>query len=184
MLWNIAAGTDLVVLSGYPAHVALSPNGVDLATASGMGLILWNGQTGRRAATLAGSQYNIQTLAFSPDGRLLATGSSASSSSGRTIPEEVRIWDVAAGRELMVLKGAISATRPLAFSPDGKALATACQGGGCMLWDLTTGRERLDLSSHQRRLSSISFAPDGRALVTASEDGSVLLWRAAERGRK
>jgi WD40 repeat protein len=68
----------------------------------------------------------------------------------------------------------------VAFSPDGRMLATACDDGVVRLWDPATGAELHQLGGSDDRLTGVAFSPDGRMLATAGTDADVRLWDLAE----
>jgi len=113
------------------------------------------------------------SVAFSPDGRRLA---SASGDWITLADGEVKVWDVRTGAELLVLGGHITSVWSVAFSPDGRRLATAGMDQTVKLWDVATGQEVLTLRGHLNRVRSVVFSPDGTRLVTASDDRTVRVW--------
>ncbi len=127
---------------------------------------------------LIGHTGLVRGVAFSPDGHTLVTGSA-----DRT----VRLWDVRTSRELAILMDhtdtaasvSISsrklASSGVAFSPDGRTLATASADATVRLWDFASHRELATLTGHTDTVSSVAFSPDGHTLATASADG-VRLW--------
>jgi WD40 repeat protein len=126
----------------------------------------------RRTEVMVLSKLPSASLAFSPDGRLLAM-------SGYDQPVEVR--DVRTGRLVARLE-TDDHSRSVAFSPDGRLLVTGDYAGAAQLWE-TDGFERsgTPLLGHAARIQSIDFTRDGRTLVTAAADGKVQLWDLATR---
>jgi WD40 repeat protein len=112
-------------------------------------------------------QGPVLSLAFSPDGKLLASGG---------IKKTVKLWDAATGKERATLKGHAEDVRSVAFAPDGQTLASGSSDNTVKLWDVATGQERLTLKVHNA-IYSLAFAPDGRVLAAASVwTGEIHLW--------
>jgi WD40 repeat protein/serine/threonine protein kinase len=112
---------------------------------------------------LSGHRQAVRSLAFSPDGKLLAS----LGDEGR-----VKLWNVATG----VLKRSWPAQRSgLAFSRDGRRLAWAV-AQGAVIWDLAADKKERTFLGHDGSLTSLAFSPDGLALATAGRDGVILIW--------
>jgi hypothetical protein len=91
----------------------------------------------------------------------------------------VGLWDAASGAELLCLRGHEERVWSVAFSPDGRRLASASGDGTVRLWDAASGAELLCLRGHEEWVLSVAFSPDGRRLASASGDDTVRLWDAA-----
>ena len=113
---------------------------------------------------------SIRSLAFSPDGKVLATGSENS---------VIELWNVAAGKSLRTLT---AHTRRLfyriQFTPDGTRLISAGGDKTVSVWDVATGQETLTLKGHTDRIWDLSLNRDGTRLSSASEDQTVRIWDA------
>ena len=89
---------------------------------------------------------------------------------------QVQFWDVASGQQLGAIKGHGRGVNQVAFSRDGKMIASASTDNTIKLWDVGTRRELRTLNAHTAAIESIDFSPDGRLLASASDDGGTILW--------
>ena len=112
----------------------------------------------------------ISTIAYSPDGNLLAVGTYIG----------VWIYDVHTGAELDLLTGHTAEIESLAFSPDGNTLASGGRWGDdtIQLWDVATWQRKATLTGHTSRITDMAFSPDGTILASGSGDKTVRLWNA------
>ncbi|WP_414582614.1 NB-ARC domain-containing protein [Scytonema sp. PCC 10023] len=114
----------------------------------------------------------IHSVAFSPDGKLLATGDTNN---------EIRLYQVADGKQLLTCKGHTGWVWPVTFSPDGCTLASGSQDQTVKLWDVSTGQCLTTLDEHNGGIWSVAFSPDGHMLASGSEDQTVKLWDTSTR---
>jgi len=131
-------------------------------------ICLWDIQTGRSLRTPEGHSDNINSVAWSPDGQILASGSD---------DQTIRLWDIQTGRYLRTLKGHSSYVASIAWSPDGKTLASNSGDKTIRLWNPDTGLQTDILESHISGINSISFSYDGYLLASKSNDGTIRFWR-------
>ncbi|KAB8213051.1 WD domain protein [Aspergillus novoparasiticus] len=120
---------------------------------------------GASLQTLEGHSDSIWSVAFSPNGCILASGDYKGT---------IILWDTTTGIERQTLKGYLGTVLSLAFSPNGRTLASA-DSSSIKLWDTTTGIECQTLYSHSGIASSVAFSPDGRTLAFA-DGSSIKLW--------
>lgn len=145
-----------------------SPDGQVLATAIDQEVCLWQATDGRQLAIYHGHRGWVQSLAFSPDGSILASGSH---------DHTIRLWDLQTGQCLKTLRGPMGCIQSLAFSPDGTILASGSYDHTIHLWNVTAGRCEQELVGHRDRVLFVTFSPDGQTLISGGADDTVRIWQ-------
>jgi WD40 repeat protein len=159
--------------------VAFSPDGKWLASGGlGAPVTLRDVSTGEVVASLPVRASFVHGLAFRPGGQHLAAACGSFDKRGGSAPGEVVVWDLTTRKELYALKGHKGQVYAVAYSPDGKRLASASDDRTVKVWDAATAKELRSLAGHKDRVTAVLFHPDGRRLVSASWDGTVRIWDA------
>jgi WD40 repeat protein len=167
-VWDAQTGQELFALKGAGGSVAFSPDGKTLVS-SGVGVKVWDAHTGKRAPNLQprrGRRRGLQPGRQTP-------GLHPPTSFGDT----VRVWDAETTNEVLALKGHTRQVTSVAFSPDGKRLASASYDKTVKVWDAQTGEELLSLKDTVIA-RSVAFSPDGHRLAAGSYEGAVTIWDA------
>ncbi|MDB9446990.1 WD40 repeat domain-containing protein [Anabaena sp. CS-542/02] len=114
----------------------------------------------------------VRSVAFSPDGQILASGSDDGT---------IKLWDVATQEEIATLTGHSDSVNSVAFSPDGRTLASG-SWDDIKLWDVATQEEIATLTGHSSSVYSVAFSRDGQTLASGSWDNTIKLWDVATQG--
>jgi WD40 repeat protein len=174
-LWDAATGrltatipgiSELATMPGVDG-VQISPDGKKLAiTPDGTTPQLWDVATGKVTATFP-SHAGLALMAFSPDGKILATTGTCACEADFDNP--VRLWDTASGQLIRSLSGHVNGVQSMAFSPDGITLtagaASGAESGPVRIWNVTTGATTATLTAG----FILKFSPDSKILATSGE---------------
>jgi WD40 repeat protein len=150
---------------GSVLSVAISPDGQWLA-AGDNAVRLWKIIDGKQIHLFGEHKNWVWTVTFSPDGKILASGSE---------DQTIILWDTETGNLIKSLES-VSWIKSIVFSPDGKILASGSDDQSIKLWDIHTGECICTLMGHSQSVNSVSFSPDGKILASGSDDQSIKFW--------
>ncbi len=191
-LWRVIDSQQVLTLQGHSGWrtVTFSPDGKTLASGSHDSLIrLWDVQhldlepsnpanlaevsdssplPVTCLKTLRGHFSRVWTISFSPDGQLLASGSS---------DQTIRLWNARDGTCLRVLQGHTGEVTSVSFSPNGQMLASASEDASIRLWSIEHGTTLKTLQGHIRWVWAVAFSPDGQTLASGGDDRTIRLWK-------
>jgi len=166
--WDVATGEQLgsrgvgrwlITFFLGSARLASVPGG-----SAGQWVEVWDLEGGERVRVMGPHGDQVSSLAFSPDGSLLASGGGDD--------HTIRLWNVQTGNLVQTLEGHAGPVRGLAFSPDSSVLATGAPRA-VRLWDTRTG---ICLHFIRQASNDVTFSPDGATQVFGGGDGTVRLW--------
>ena len=183
-IWDVTSGEPLRTFRlptqkgpmGRIDAAALSPDGRTLAvgarprgTGVGSQIYIIQFESGEVKQTFRDHRARalVTSLAFSPDGGKLASGSRDGTA---------RIWDVIGGRCERVIQGHTDIVSGVAFSPDGHRLATASHDSTGRVWSVVTGKAEATLRGHEKPVLCVAWRPDGKVIATSSADRTVRNW--------
>ncbi len=181
-VWDVITAREVRRFQQIPKHLAratsleYAPDGQTVAGVVHDAVYLWEARTGNvRRFRPDGARDQITCLAFAPDGQTLATGG---------WDKLVRVWDVATAQELHCLRGHPGGVCHVAYSPDGKTIASLSGpgsggAGSVRLWDAATGQELYQMDGAKDCAGGLAFSPDGTVLAAGAGMDTVRLWEVA-----
>ena len=163
--WKLPKEAKVRLGKGNINRIRFSPDGNELAVASSIGIWVYSVATGDELALLTGHTAEVRNIAFSPNGRILASTANDST---------LRLWDTESGQQLAVLSDGRIAPYSIAFSHDSTMIASGSRT--IQVWDVDTGNPLATLTGHTESIGALAFSPDGKILASGSWDMSIKLW--------
>jgi WD40 repeat protein len=172
-VYEVETGRLLRTFAGHTAHLwgaALSPDGRRLVSGGQDSILrVWDVETGKALPALAGPRDPCRCLAWSPDGKSIACGHYVAA--GKEWRGILRLYDVKTGKPRWEGKGHDREITGVAFSRDGRRLATSSFDGTIRVWDAATGKEEARITVNKVGTEGVAFSPDGKRLVSAGITG-------------
>lgn len=202
-LWNFISGNEIRTLVGHTSRIkslAFNYDGTVLASGgedttlrdegtisagvvSDATIKLWNVQDGRVIHTLRGHHSEVRCLTFSPDGKVLASGSGGvrdAESAGDSEEAEstyydttIKLWDVEKGVETRRLSGHVSSISSLRIKADGKTLVSASNGNIIKVWDIASGAEKRSFAGRTPKTTALALSADGNVFASSTVEGEI-----------
>ena len=176
-IWEVATGREVAILRDEkgkefspwsPATVAFTRDTTGLIWTDTTAIRLWDLASGRSRRIA----QSADVIATSPDGRFVAAG----------VGPVIRVWHIDSGRQLVQISGHSEEPLTLAFSHDGRLLASGSggfrRGKDCSVrvWELASAREVRRFNGHRAGITAVAFFPDGRRIASASSDATAMVW--------
>lgn len=153
--------------TGDILSATFSPDNTRLATGIDNDIVLWHLNQGRQELNLKGHTAWVVSIAFSPNGKWLASGSN---------DHTIRLWDVHSGHCIKTLQGHTGWVQSVAFSSNGQWLVSASHDQTIRLWDMTTYQCLQVFRGHTGWVMWAAFNPDDQTIVSSSDDQTTRVW--------
>jgi WD40 repeat protein len=157
--------------------VAFSPDGKRIAVGDEIGQVhIFDARSGEEKASAEGITVPVRDVGWSPDGRYLVDAAPAKTAPAPGVPDGFALRDGSSLELVREILGHGAAVSSIAFSPDGKCMATACRDHDIRLWDVETGARLLAPPGHDSTVTALAMSADGSRLVSGGGDGTVGAW--------
>ena len=185
-VWDLASRKELASFAHHIAvfgelGLAFNPDLTTLAARNYQEIDLWDLATGKERVTLSEHRGEVGCLAYSPDGKTLVAASHRFVDGRYKYFGDLKLWDVATGKERAAFQEHIGLVMGAALSPDGKTVALLDSGelraqADLKLLDVGTGRQRVIHPEPEYEFLSVTFNAEGRLLLIGTSDKSMRLW--------
>jgi len=182
-IWNVATGKLQASYTATAAvqRVAWSPDGKRIAAAVYDGTVqVLDASTGKLQVTYKGNGAPVWSVAWSPDSKRVVSGTGSAGAAGPvTSGNTVKVWDAATGQTVLsyTAEGDQNEAYALAWSPDGKYIASGGDAKVVHVWDAASGQTLWQYQGHSDIIFDVAWSPDGSLLASSSADGTVQVWK-------
>ena len=154
---------------GWVTDMAFSPDGSQLAVACSIGIWLYNVRNGTEEVFLKGHTELVNSVAYSPDRKILASCSN---------DWTIRIWDVDQQKHIKTLGGYRGPVNSVAFSPDGKTIVSG-SNDGIRVWNVENWNDKILYKNEKAGIVNVMYLPDGKTLTSLNKNGKIESWKLA-----
>ena len=175
-IWQLDPWRLVATYPGEPEtanEVLFAPNGNSLILRIGTSAVRWYYAPAPEPGEPAGHAAEAWSLVFSPDGKVLASGSDDTGEK-----QTIKLWDSATGAFVRGWKAGPGTVSALAYGPGGRLLASGHfdKASGVRIWDASNGQQLAALAGHTGHVRTVAFSPDGKLLASAGSDRAIRLW--------
>ena len=178
-IWDVSTGTLINTIIAHDRGIktiTFSPDGKTLVSSGyedeNTTMKLWDVVTNELKTSfiiVEDRSFYVTKMAFSPDGNTIAT-------CGGRWTAHIDIWDIASSSLKNTLIGHTGGVYAIAFSPDGKTLASGSFDNTICLWDVSAGEHKSSIIAHTDYITSVAYSPDGNTFASYGQDGTIILW--------
>ncbi len=169
ILWSVAISPDSKVIATGGQYRKNTSKFIPVSKSWAGTIKFWEAFTGNLLRTLEWQEDAVYSVAFSPDGKIFASGSA---------DKTIQLWDLRTNGPLRTLEGHTDTVYSIAFSRDSKYLVSGSRDGTAIIWEIQTGNIIKKLEGHKGAILSVAYSPNGKMIASGGRDNIIRLWDA------